>query len=130
MNDVPEKLTATDACVAMHTALRKQCDSAITSAAYNLIHIICDLDLPEDVDPWRLLGGFVARAVNAGNGAKLALRTAVRDGALSEQYHKAKCARKDRGEAVPDVAHHATYALECTLRCFSDDDMEGMVSYV
>ena len=51
-------LTAYDACVFMHTALRKCCDSKATSAAYNLVHVIGHLNLPEALNPWVASSAF------------------------------------------------------------------------
>ncbi len=75
-----------DACVCMHTALRKCCDSKITSAAYNLIHII-DIR-PEKFDAWRILGNLVAEGMNRSDvnwSGSVALASAVEK--LLDEFH-------------------------------------------
>lgn len=70
-------MTGSDACVCMHTALRKLCDSRITSAAYNFIHILCDMDELGDLNPWLVLGEFVAEEINKGRKPYVALTMAA-----------------------------------------------------
>ena len=53
-----------DVCIAMHTALRKYCDSDITSAIYNLIHLIHDMK-PRKLNAWLILGELVADRLNS-----------------------------------------------------------------
>jgi hypothetical protein len=118
-------LDGTDACQLMHTALRKACDSKITSAASNLIHIIHIT--PEKWNPWRMLGALVAKELNAGKKPAAALEHAIAK--LDDTYMDQVVADRDK-EKIPDGACSTMYALKCTLECFSKDDVKGMASYL
>jgi hypothetical protein len=118
-------LEGNDACVLMHTALRKACDSKITSAAYNLIHTI-HIE-PEKWDPWRMLGALVAKELNAGKKPVPALESAI--ARLDNVFMDQVVAYRDK-EMVPDDARSMMYALKCTLECFAASDVRGMASYL
>lgn len=124
------EMSAEDACVCMHTALRKCCDSKITSAAYNLIHVLCNLNIqPKRYDPWHILGKLVAEKVNSTPPAPpaAALRNVIRSGALTDALYEEK--RKDE-KTFPIDATSAMWALQCTLQCFAEEDINGMAAYL
>jgi len=110
----------------MHTALRKACDSKITSCVYNLIHLI-DIK-PQKFDPWRFLGQLVADKLNAGEKPAAALRAAHKEfeDKFLDVFHDAK--KKD--EVAPDDVRTWMYALSSAMHCFSKQDWEGMASYL
>jgi hypothetical protein len=122
-------LDSSDACMLMHTALRKACDSKITSAAYNLIHLI-ELK-PDRYNPWLLLGELVADKRNAGMKPVTALQQSIV--AMSDIFQdRLRKARDSTAEtvAVPDNARQWMLVLQCTLECFDKNDLEGMASYL
>lgn len=122
-----EKIEGQDACVMMHTALRKCCDSKITTAAYNLIHII-DVE-PASLNAWRILGDLVAEDVNKGMRGRAALERAAEklDRVFHDEYARA---RDGDGARPPENAKSTMWALLSTLRCFDENDLEGMAAYL
>jgi hypothetical protein len=120
-------LEADDACGLMHTALRKCCDSKITSAAYHLIQMIHVR--PEIWDPWILLGKIVAKRINeSGNKPLEALKVAA--GHLNEAWLDICDKERTAGREPPSGARNALYALTCILELFSEEDLVGMSSYL
>lgn len=120
-------LEAFDVCNFTHTALRKQCDSKITSAAYNLIHLI-DVK-PSRFDAWLFYGGLVAEKLRAGMAPVLAVRQAAET--LDDMFF-ARVIRpaREKDERLPDHAQTIMHALYCTFACFSAGDWEGMAAYL
>lgn len=120
-------LDGSDVCVAIHTALRKVCGSKITSAAYNLIHLIVTPPRLEKLNPWTLLGKSVADRMADGTDPAQALRLAV--GGLGDAYYEAldtmPSLSADRGNTVAQL-----HALTCTFQCFTDDDYECAAAYL
>jgi hypothetical protein len=121
------ELDGSDACVLMHTALRKLCDSKITSAVYNLVHLICDYE-PEHFSPWRLLGELVAFNMRRGASPEDALRAAHR--VLGDAMNERIVKRREAGEEPASEVRQALSALEYTMACFSDEDWAGMAGYL
>jgi len=124
--DKPEAMEGNDACMLMHTALRKCCDSKITSSVYNLIHLI-DLK-PEKYDPWRMLGQLVADRLSKGEDPTLALKAAHAE--LEDKFLDLWCDDKQKGANLPDDARTWLYALSCAMHCFGARDWEGMASFL
>lgn len=126
------KMSGADACVLMHTALRKSCDSPITSAAYNLIHMIEEPHIPREHNPWIMFGELVAAAVNAGEDPTKALGRLVHGRKLEDAWGAKYYGPPGRGERpkAPDIARVAMYALSCTFRCFTKQDFEGMAVHL
>lgn len=115
-------LDGSDVCVAIHSALRKVCDSKITSAAYNLIHLIETPPHLEKLNPWTLLGKSVADHLADGTDPAQALRLAVVD--LRGAYYEAS-RHADRGNTEAQL-----HALTCTFLCFTDDDYACAAAYL
>jgi hypothetical protein len=111
-------LDGPDVCACMHTALRKCCDSPITSAAYNLIYLI---DLPE-FDPWQFYGGLVAELLGAGEKPVEAAVGAART--LEDKYMS--FVREKGG----NPRRQALLALSCTFECFNEKDWEGFAAFL
>ncbi len=127
--EATEKLTGADACVCMHTALRKCCDSKITSAAYNLIHMINFK--PDKFDPWRFFGGLVAERVNHGEKPASAVQAAIDE--LSDRFLDQLDSKENRAlprAELPDGALNALYALRCIFQCFSKGDITAVAAYL
>ena len=121
-----------DVCVAIHTAMRKYCDTPITTAAYNLIHLICEAKLKAKHSPWRLFGDSIAEHLNHNpevDVANIAKRAA---NSLDDLYfkHIAAPRRKEGKDAFPKGVRHWLYALQGTLRCFDESDWAGAVEYL
>jgi hypothetical protein len=114
------------ACEAMHTALRKCCDSKITSAVYNIIRLI-DV-APVRFDAWRMLGALVAKKVNQGHTPLDALRTSHAE--LEASFYAVVRQAHDKAERVPTEAHSSLYALSCAMACFKKEDWQGMAAYL
>lgn len=126
---VSEPLRGLDACIAMHTALRKCCDGPATSAAYNLIHLFGGLSYDEAVCPWRHYGEEVAALVNRGVACDRACFEAA--DMLTHSWHeKVSKPRKDAGQRIDDNAVTACHALKASFRLFDDADWRGMASYL
>jgi len=136
-----ENIEGNDACVMMHTALRKCCDSKITSAAYNVIHLLCEMDFkPYKFHPWRVYGALVAERMASpplkpglAKGLKLdcgasILKRAATD--LDDRFHAVLREAKEKRETVPDNCRSALHALTCVLACFDDKDWCGMAAYL
>jgi hypothetical protein len=127
------KMTGADACVAMHTALRKCCDSPITSVAYNLIHMIGDAEIkPRSLDPWLMLGEMMAEqlAKGPGHSVEIVIEFAGKEELLRRWAATNDARRKAGRPDAPTRASNALHALVCTLRCFSRADIEGMTTYL
>jgi hypothetical protein len=128
-----QKITGTDACVMMHTALRKCCDSSVTSAMYNVIHII---DIPEPINPWIMLGNLVAAHIDEPAGRKssgrsrgeAALRKAASE--LDKEFYDQVAKMKREEIVVPSNAAPSMYTLTCLFRLFSEEDWAGMGAYL
>ena len=124
MKEQRQPMSGSDACVAMHAALRKCCDSPITSLVYNLVHVI-DVT-PAKFDPWRLFGALVADALNKGRLPCDAV------GEASETLDKAWHAvvRECPDTRPPDNARPCLYALKSAFRLFSDEDFGAMAAFL
>ncbi len=83
-----ETLQVEDACMLMHTAMRKICDSKITSCMYNLVHLICAANLNEDLDVWLIFGGEVAANINAGMAPTTATSRPQRDNGCTRSHRR------------------------------------------
>jgi hypothetical protein len=132
---IEAKITGGDACVCMHTALRKACDSKITSAVYNLVHLV-DVE-PAKYDPWRFLGQLVADRLNEGEKPVEALKNAhaeLEDKFLAlvlpESWNKSHARERSRNDEPPAEARTWMYALSCAMHCFSKNDWNGMAAYL
>ena len=126
-NTEPE-LDGNDVCVCLHTALRKYCDSKITSAAYNLIQMICNMKkLKPKANAWTMLGDRIAEMINEGKAPLSATKIAIRqlDKMFSERVTRP---RHRKGKRPPGDSLTVLHALQCTLLCFEDDDLEGFVA--
>lgn len=122
-----EPLNGADACIIMHTALRKCCDSKITSAAYHLIQLI-NIEPPEQ-NAWRILGNMVAKMINMGLEPLVALRRAVRH--LNDEFCREVVKPANQGGPKEVENARATmHALQCTLECFDETDLQGMAGYL
>jgi hypothetical protein len=121
-----QQLAPNDACVCMHTALRKCCDSRITSAAYNLIHLI-HIE-PSKWNAWVMLGRLVVERMEGGKKPAEALQEAIER--LEDAFYDQAMKSREAGESEPDQARSIMYALRCTLECFSPKDIEGMAEFL
>jgi hypothetical protein len=110
-----------------HAPRSECCDSPVTSAAYNLVHLI-DVK-PKRFDAWVLYGQLVVEALQAGTKpADAVSRSATAlDNAFFDRVVKPA---HDENKKLPDQAQTILYALYCTLRCFSDEDFDGMAAYL
>ncbi len=98
----------------LHTALRKCCDSPITSAAWNIVHV-----MPQEA--WR---SFLAAMVGSKTGADLKIRFhAWYEGTAQDVESSLSKADRhnDRSIAV---------TFRCILRVFDDDDWDGMAGFL
>lgn len=120
------KLEGNDACMLMHTALRKSCDTKITSCLYNLIHLV-DIK-PHKFDPWRFLGQLVADKVNSGEKPVAALKSSHQE--FQVKFLDLVQDAREKSEAVPEDVRMWLYAISCVMHCFSKQDWEGMASYL
>lgn len=133
-----KEMSGSDACLMMHTALRKCCDSKITSCLYNLVHLV-DVR-PEKFDPWKIYGLIVADLVNARLPPKDSVKMArerLRERFNSVMEH-AERDRRDRAIAretsipveAPREATTWMFAIDCALACFTEPDWEAMSEYL
>lgn len=126
-------LVREDACILMHTALRKCCDSRASANAYNVIHLICALHVePRALDPWLVFGENVAGVVNGWKNPLTGPRLKECADALEDAW--VDRVRLHRGEqrqnAEPEHARNALYALLCAFRMFDAADWTGMATYL
>src|SRR5512135_587904 len=124
------QIAGNDACVYMHTALRKVCDSPMTTAAYNLIHLLCSLEFhPNRLDPWRMFGQLVADRVNKGEKPAQAAKAA--NDQLDDLFMDEFCkVRDDKKERLDENCRTSMYTLHSVFRCFTDDEWDRMTSYL
>ncbi len=119
------------ACLAMHTALRKACDSAPTTALWNMIHL-CESPTGQ-LTPWAFYGQRVAELLNAGEPPARAVRFAEHgrwtDAYLDEML-KMRRASPQPGTALESNLRHWLYAISGVLRCFESHDWDGMGAYL
>lgn len=115
-----------DACCMMHTALRKCCDSTITSAVYNMIHLV-DVK-PTKFCPWHLFGELVADQIVAGYSPVDAIHNAYSK--WKDKFDDIYMAAKNKSEPVPDNVFNWFYSLYCSMGCFSESDWIGMSSFL
>ena len=127
--------TYQDLGVLFHTALRKVCDSTITSVAYNLAH-----GMHEE---WSLLMVVVSMAIRREKGFRVHtdtpeimaahLRHLMGDIAKYEEWcypwHKGKQVIHSGPETRAWVKESRFLGLALTLRMFTEEDMERMVSF-
>lgn len=124
-----EKLEGPDVCVALHTALRKLCDSKPTSCAYNLVHLICNLQItPFKFDAWRAYGELVAYRINAGDKPMIAARKTAAE--LVDSFLEMCTVAKQDKECEPDNCRTALYSLTCILDCFDEKDWKSFIGYL
>jgi hypothetical protein len=121
-----EPLGPSDVCLCMHTALRKVCDSKITSSVYNMVHLVAIK--PEKYDPWRFFGQLVVVRLGANAPPAFAVRGA--HAALEDEFVDVLIEAKGAGVEIPREALTWMYALSCAMHCFSARDWEGMASYL
>lgn len=113
-----------EACSLIHTALRKCCDSKITSAAYNVIRMIETPRRLDGVNPWRLLGTAVAKRLDEGAKPVVALRAAI-DHLDDDYYDELEKMPYSEREGARSKTIDQLHALQCTFQCFSKDDLVG-----
>ncbi len=127
-------LEGADVCGMMHTALRKIADSHATSAAYNLVHLICETRFsPRKFDPWRVYGDLVAKSIDecTARGEKLVnpyIMCKLAAEALPDAVFRLEDRKQD--EKMPSNARCAMYALQSVFRCFDEEDWTAMASYL
>lgn len=105
------------ACEALHTALRKCCDSPITSVAWNVIHMLGDSD-------WADYGRAVVERLHGKTFAtkREVVAELVK---ITEEHGPANAPGIYRWIMQPSRA-----ALKCTLDLFSADDWLGFASFL
>lgn len=123
-------LTADDACLLFHTALRKAVDSPASSAAYSLIHIICRLKVyPKKLHPWRVFGEVIAAIPQVD---KNSLEISIKR--LADEWYKRAKAWRDAAPMIDrkpsDDIHSMLYGLTSTLRLLSAQDLEGIAFFM
>jgi hypothetical protein len=133
------QLTAHEACYAMHCALRKVCDSPLTSALYNLVHL-CESPVDSIQSPWEFFGEKVAVCMNEGLDPVEAVEKCI--GAkgsswdrLGSTYLDYLRAAREKGpmrlnEDAEGKLRQWGYAFESMLRCLSKDEIGRMAAYL
>lgn len=116
-----ERLEGHDVCCLIHTALRKCADSPITTAAYNLIHVIHVKS--ERFDPWLMFGTMVAERLQDMTPQE-AFAHAL------EGFDDRFFSLADHSSDYPDGCRHLAWALEGVLRCFSKADIAAAAAYL
>ena|SRR5271170_3745045 len=123
--EAKEAIEGNDACMLMHTALRKCCDSKITSSVYNMVHLV-DVK-PDKFNPWGFYGRLVADRLNKGEEPEGALKAAHTE--LEDKFLDFWCEPSKEGDK-PAHARTWLYALSCAMHCFSKRDWEGMAAFL
>ncbi len=130
-------MNGSDACLLMHTALRKCCDSSATSALYNLVHL-CKVQ-PNKFSPWLFFGNLVVehlanksapsrKAGRHGKPVLYALKKAHQE--LPDRFFSEVLDIAKEAGTVPFEAERWLYALKCTMDLFNDDDWERMGAFL
>lgn len=124
-----KQLDPRDVCIALHTALRKQCSSDTTTAAYYLIHLEQKEKLKKKHDPWRLFGVLVAEQLKLEAEPVEAVRLSIEQ--LEDAwYDRVIKPRADKGKNSPIQWTNWTYTLLSILKCFDDRDLGGFAYYL
>lgn len=105
-----KELNPSDVCASLHVALRKACDSTVTSALWNLIHVLDD----DVMHAWIEVGKAIVEELNAGSVPKEALRSVI--------YRKTPNLHRQ--------AHHAYRAIRLLVEMFDEKDLEAAVSFL
>lgn len=121
-----EPMTGNDACMLMHTAMRKCCDSHITSLLYNAVHL-CDVK-PQEQSPWSFFGKLVAGHVASGVKPSPAIKQAAAE--LRDRFDDHLRALKDQGEKVNEDARTWCMVLVCSMKCFKELDFVAMAGFL
>ena len=100
---------AEDMGALLHTALRKECSSKITSAAYNLVVVIPKDDWMAYLVP--LHEAMASKKIKS----------------VGELVALARMVNRDKFEYI---ANQFRACLYCIFELFTDDDWAGMLSYV
>ena len=121
-------MTGGNACISMHTALRKVCDSHITSAAYNFITLI-DVK-PIALDPWRIFGRLVAQKIvqDPKRLPTLILQEAHRE--LEDELHRVVDSHLKINSTQPKNLTLIFNTLNCIFKCFTQADWDCMAAYL
>ncbi len=107
-----------DFAVMVHTALRKACDSTITSIAYNMIHATNG--------PW---GAFVSLVYSQFNWSRPEESFAERVDELSEWLPTTN-ELKEVGHELTGEERSMLIALILTFKLFDGDDWKGACAYL
>ncbi len=107
----PKLINKTMWSEALHTALRKACDSTPSSIAWNLICVL-------EGDAWAKYCEFIEKLVPE------LYKTLPLDEALKQASKKWDC------YAYSGDTRHITIALHCTFELFEDSDWEGFASFL
>lgn len=118
-----------DACMLVHSALRKVCYSPATSAAYNVIHLINVK--PRALDPWVLFGLCVADAINKSEGEIDGDDLKSIAAELNDTWFEVREKREKKGLPA-DSGNGVTslYALTGIFRLFSEKDWESIAEFI
>lgn len=121
-----QEMSGNDACIAMHAALRKCCDSPQTSALYNIVHVI---QVRPRYCPWRLFGSLVAAGL-ADRKGPIPPMDVVKDSVGKLEDAWLEIVRQDDRALVPDDARPALYAILSIMKLMTEDDWGGMASFL
>lgn len=112
-------ITGRDASLMMHAALRKCCDSKISSALYNFIYL--QDNLSNELHPWIVFANQIAMRIISNNNDS---RIEVFHDIISEDYEL----MNGFSQKSPGLYIHNT--LFCILHCFNNDDIINMLAYI
>lgn len=136
MKNEKQKIGGNDACVLMHTALRKLADSPATSAFYNAVQILPEIK-PRALNPWLILGEMVADALDENPGWEVSHIAGFLDGASSHRVGRLEKVFFERltehrraGKNEPAHATSALYLLLSLFRLFKPSDFAAMAGYL
>ena len=124
-------MSAADACMAMHTALRKLADSPTSSNAYQVISMVSELTItPRALHPWLFFGGLVAAEVRKDGKVlrRIALDLDETHWHACESWAKARLSRDKRD--VRGASHQALWGLLCAFRLLTEIDWEAMSGFL
>ena len=131
-------LGGNDACVALHAALRKVCDSEATTVLYQIVHLVCALRIrPESLDPWRIVGRLVAESLNEAHARGERIINPYISVTLAFEkledvwWSSAKKRREKSGrDSEPENAREALYAFTRCFRLLTPEDRIAMAEYL
>lgn len=119
-------ISANDACIATHAALRRACGTPESNNLYHVISVVCDLRILPAWDPWRAYGRLVSEAMAAGAiSAKALAHTAMR---VPDVFAQLATEARKKGRNPSFKALSALAALDSAFKLLRPEDWQNIAN--